>query len=364
MTTRKSSKSRTNIRTKGLGIDEQTQVCFVISPIGIEGSDRHKRFKEVLEYLIIPAVKNSGFTLKVIRADDIERSGSFIKDILSSLLDSFVVIADLTEQNPNVFYELGVRHALSPRTILIAQSMEEIPSDLREYRAIVYETTLQGAAVFTKRLTKYLKQIFQEPHRSDNPVLDRLHSIIEEKTLRLENENIELKKQITTLLTKGVPEAKSNVEEPAQKRAERILKIFDARRDYTGTFYREMKEGKEWYHLPPNEGNFDLFIAFDGETVSDYIYVSIREHMSDLERELADVRVLLNLCSTGQGVECQFIIVTNDDLSKQTGKAVLAFKKMKMFLKPADRELFSLEIWDKNGLLKKERELGIKIDLG
>jgi hypothetical protein len=105
-----------------------TDVCFVISPIGREGTDTHRTFYEVLEYVIRPAVKHSGYNLQVIRADDIDRSGSFIKDILECIANSFVVIADLSDQNPNVFYELGVRHALSNRTILIAQSMDDIPS--------------------------------------------------------------------------------------------------------------------------------------------------------------------------------------------------------------------------------------------
>ena len=100
------------------------KTCFVISPIGSDGSDIYKKFKEVLDYIIKPAVEESGYGLTVIRADDIKQSGSIIKDILQSLLNAHVVIADLTNQNPNVFYELGVRHALRPRTILIAEKSE------------------------------------------------------------------------------------------------------------------------------------------------------------------------------------------------------------------------------------------------
>ncbi len=361
MASRKSSKGS----TKGATRTAQAPVCFVISPIGAEGSDRYKKFKEVLDYLITPAVNNSGFNLRVVRADDIERSGSFIKDILASLLESYVVIADLTEQNPNVFYELGVRHSLSPRTILIAQSIDHIPSDLREYRTIVYDTTLQGAALFAKRLAKYLKQIFEEPHRPDNPVLDRLQSIIEERTLQLQNENVELKKQITNILKKGVPEAQADREEPVEKRVDRIFKILEAVREFVGVFEREVGDEEDNYQLPTNEGNFSLYVIWDEdkEYISEYLYICVDENISDLERVLADVRVLLKGCSQGQGVECQFIIATNSDLSGQKAKAKKAFDKMKMLLKASDRKLFSLEIWDKDGLLAKEKELGIKVDL-
>ena len=66
-------------------------VCFVISPIGRDGTEVQSRFKEVLEFVIKPAVVSSGYEMSVIRADDMNRPGSFIKDILQQLLDSYVV---------------------------------------------------------------------------------------------------------------------------------------------------------------------------------------------------------------------------------------------------------------------------------
>jgi transcriptional regulator with XRE-family HTH domain len=180
---------------------EYERVCFIISPIGKEGTEIYRNFKEVLDYIIKPAVSNSGYKLKVLRADEIEKPGSFIKDILRSLLDSFVVIADLTNQNPNVFYELGVRHSLSPRTILIAQDMEFVPSDLREYRVIIYERSFEGAIKFSERLSKYLKQIFDDPDQSDSPVLDRLPNRIGSNINSLEKGLAELKEQVSTVLS-------------------------------------------------------------------------------------------------------------------------------------------------------------------
>ena len=176
MTTQKTITSKKKVAPSPKG-ESGHETCFVISPIGNPGTEKHTRFKEILDYVIKAAVKASGYSLQVLRADDIDRAGSFIKDILESLYGSYVVIADLTEQNPNVFYELGVRHALSPRTILIAQSIDDIPSDLREYRTIVYDTSAKGAATFSSRLKKYLSEMQKEPERADNPVLDRIGSI-------------------------------------------------------------------------------------------------------------------------------------------------------------------------------------------
>jgi hypothetical protein len=59
-----------------------------------------------------------------------------------------VVLADLTDMNPNVFYELGVRHTLKNRTILVSQSWDDVPSDLRQYGVIIYNTTPKGVTEY------------------------------------------------------------------------------------------------------------------------------------------------------------------------------------------------------------------------
>jgi hypothetical protein len=86
-----------------------------------------------------------------------------------------VVLADLTDMNPNVFYELGVRHTLKNRTILVSQSLDFIPSDLRQYGIIIYDTTPKGVVEYKKKINNLLKDIREDPDRSDNPVSDYLH---------------------------------------------------------------------------------------------------------------------------------------------------------------------------------------------
>jgi DNA-binding PadR family transcriptional regulator len=131
-----------------------------------------------LEHTIRPAFEDADFGMQVIRADDIRRPGAFIRDILQYIAGAHTVIADLTDQNPNVFYELGVRHALSPRTILIAQRVEDIPSDLRGYRTIIYRTSPDGVSAFQREIQEYLQAIQADPERPDNPVLNELKNVI------------------------------------------------------------------------------------------------------------------------------------------------------------------------------------------
>src|SRR5215510_9119710 len=148
--------------------------CFVVSPIGEQGTERFESFRRVLERLIRPVIQESGLGLTVVRADEIHRPGSFIRDVLQYLAQAYLVVVDLTGQNANVFYELGVRHALSPRTILIARSTSDIPADLREYRTLIYADSDHSDETFRQNLLRYLEEIEKGPDTPDNPVLSWL----------------------------------------------------------------------------------------------------------------------------------------------------------------------------------------------
>jgi hypothetical protein len=146
--------------------------CFVVSPFGTDDTDR-KHFRFVLDDLIRPAVEATNLGLRVFRADESSASGSFVREIVGYLAQAHSVIADLSGRNANVFYELGIRHALSPRTILIAGRVDDIPSDLREYRALVYGSPVR-ADPFKAQLQAALREIAENPDRPDNPVWGHL----------------------------------------------------------------------------------------------------------------------------------------------------------------------------------------------
>ena len=77
--------------------------------------------------------------------------------------------------------------------------------------------------------------------------------------------------------------------------------------------------------------------------------------------DLADVRVLMQNCVSQGGSACKFIIATNDDLSDVRKDISTIFQKMKTKIPVDEREKFVLEVWDDTGLLKVERELGLKV---
>lgn len=146
--------------------------CFVIMPIGSE--EDYEKYKDIYECMIKEAVEDAGLELQCVRADEVSKSGVIIKDIMKRLYEADVVIADLSGLNPNVCYELGVRHALKGGTIMIVDDIESIPFDLKPYRVLEYSTTPRGIFNFKRDLKRFLQSALDDPRGADNPVLDFL----------------------------------------------------------------------------------------------------------------------------------------------------------------------------------------------
>lgn len=351
---------------RGKGKRDTSNICFVISPIGSDGTDIHRKFKDVLDYVIKPAVEKSGYDLKVIRADDIKQSGSIIKDILQSLLESYVVIADLTNQNPNVFYELGVRHALKPRTILISEKADDIPFDLKDYRTIIYENTAKGVSIFHKKIKEFLDAMKKDPDRPDNPVLDKIGSIIEGSLKDLQNENTELRERLNALAKGDKPTKKESVAPKNSdifERVKRILALLNADRQiFSGSFSKDVGGKKVTFTQPAEQGRFQLYYVMPKDKNIDYaIYLSESIREINLDEEFADIRVLLERNAQGQEMQTRFVIATITDLSKKREEITKKFEKLLKFIPSNQRGYFSLEIWDEAGLSRQEKKLGLKI---
>lgn len=105
--------------------------AFVLMPFQSE-------FDSIYEGLIKPSLEEAGFNVK--RADDIDNSREILIDIVVSILDADLVVADLTGANPNVYYELGIAHAVGAKVIILTQEIGSLPFDLHGYRAIPYST--------------------------------------------------------------------------------------------------------------------------------------------------------------------------------------------------------------------------------
>ena len=111
--------------------DREKPKAFVIMPFDTEA-------RPVYEDFIHPTLDNLGFDVS--RADDLLDQRNILRNILSSIESADLLVADLTDSNSNVYYELGLAHALRKPVILLGQDIEEIPFDIRSYRLIIYDS--------------------------------------------------------------------------------------------------------------------------------------------------------------------------------------------------------------------------------
>lgn len=134
------------LQIKKGAIDEN--LCFVLMPFD-------EKFASIYDSVIKKVVES--FKMECTRADEIFGTRPIIEDIIEHIKKSRILIADLTRRNPNVFYELGLAHAIGKEVILILQDLKDVPFDLKHYRCIVYEDSVAGAEKLKEGLMNTLK---------------------------------------------------------------------------------------------------------------------------------------------------------------------------------------------------------------
>jgi hypothetical protein len=132
--------------------DTQEPAAFVMMPF-------KEPFDTLYREVIHPVTAASGF--RVIRIDEIMAPGIIIDDIQRQIAEAHVVIAEITQPNPNVFYELGYAHALRKPAILLARRdpSNQLPFDVRSYRAIFYDDTIGGKDSVERALKQHLEAL-------------------------------------------------------------------------------------------------------------------------------------------------------------------------------------------------------------
>ncbi|MDD5625555.1 MAG: hypothetical protein PHG83_00095 [Patescibacteria group bacterium] len=135
--------------------------CFVIMPFG-------DWFNEYYEKIYCPAIKSAG--LIPTRSDDLYRPSSIVQDIWSYTQNAKVILAELTDKNPNVFYELGLAHAIGKPAIFVTKTIEDVPFDLRGLRVIQYDTNVPDwGKVLQDNIKQAIKETLEAPEESIPP---------------------------------------------------------------------------------------------------------------------------------------------------------------------------------------------------
>jgi hypothetical protein len=175
---------------------QEENICFVVMPFGIkpknDGSGGSYNFDKVYRVIIQRAISN--LNMKPLRADETEGSRIIHADMFKDLRDRPVVLVDLSLLNPNVFYELGIRHVMSPTgTVLMAneETVKRLPFDIALSRTIPYKYDgeyLDWDEV--ERVVPQLQAAIEEARRGepDSPVYAFLEQVLSPHTIKKEEE--------------------------------------------------------------------------------------------------------------------------------------------------------------------------------
>ncbi|MGW2918486.1 hypothetical protein ACWDBF_11580 [Streptomyces angustmyceticus] len=140
---------------------EQPRKCFVVGPIGdphaAHGSPEREAYEHhlgIFEQVIAPACEKYGIT--AVRADGIAHAGDINEQICRHVVESHLVVADVSSGNPNVMYELGLRHITGKPTIHIGEA-GQLPFDIASIRTIRYQRTRSHLAGARKEIESALE---------------------------------------------------------------------------------------------------------------------------------------------------------------------------------------------------------------
>jgi hypothetical protein len=159
-------------RSSGPKVDWD-RTCFVITPIGEEGSETRQHADLFLGQLIEPALRE--FQLEVIRADKIGAAGMITTQILEYVMRSRLAIVDLSHHNPNAFYEMAIRHACKLPVVQISRKADRLPFDVNQVRTVVIDTTdiyslVPKLETYKSEIATQVRAALSDSHEASNPI--------------------------------------------------------------------------------------------------------------------------------------------------------------------------------------------------
>jgi hypothetical protein len=198
-------------------------LCFVLMPFGckMDAAGRVTNFDSVYQKVIAPAVQQAG--LEPVRADEEKIGGTIHKPMFERLMLCHYAVADITGANPNVFYELGIRHALRPRsTVILFREGTVIPFDIALVRGLSYKTDGAGEPVEADAsigaIAEQLRVARENPH-PDSPIFQLVdvvpHSQIEHTKTDIFRESVDYSKKYKERLAAAVRQGADAVQKIA-----------------------------------------------------------------------------------------------------------------------------------------------------
>jgi hypothetical protein len=141
--------------------------AFVVTPIGDAETQTRRATDGLIDAAILPALQELGF--EVVVAHRLPDAGSINVQVLRHILEDDLVIANMTGLNPNVMYELAVRHCKRLPVVLLAEEGTRLPFDVTDQRTIFYRNDMKGTVELRPLLSEFVAAAVAE-QVPDNPV--------------------------------------------------------------------------------------------------------------------------------------------------------------------------------------------------
>lgn len=157
--------------------------CFIITPIGSKGSEIQREAMGIVNHVIKPVCDKLNFA-KIESAVDFQ-TGQITTNIIKAIHESDFIVANLTEQNPNVMYELALAHAFRKKVVHIVKEGSNVPFDINVHKYITYINDVTGNHELFVALEKASAAAMEEDESEiSNPVIDAL------KTFKVASEQV------------------------------------------------------------------------------------------------------------------------------------------------------------------------------
>lgn len=187
--------------------------CFIITPIGDDTDPIRRHIEGINDAALRPALEDK---YDLVVAHRISEPGSITKQIITEIYSAKLVVANLTNRNPNVMYELALRHSLGKPVIMIAEKGTPLPSDIVMERTIFYQNDARGVIELRESIAAAEKEIDYD--KTESPIYNVLHDVLKDRQIIefSESQSISQEEDGNATVLKYILQKLTNLEDAVQ----------------------------------------------------------------------------------------------------------------------------------------------------